>query len=316
MSKKSESFSFGDDDIEYTYFPSSLLSLNMAIGDARGFQGRGILQLIANAKSGKTSLAFNILGESQRKGILQDVEITSGKRTRVINAVFLDREYAYDPKYAKTCGVDTSKLLVIRIEDAIEMMVQVENLLAQGVQFFIYDSIPATITKDELDKEMDDPAKMAGSANDLTRWLKRIIGKIYDADALFIIINQWRAEMSAFSRRDKKAWGPKSLEYWCKHIIELARTSNKDGVATVEATVIKNKQAAEGFKAEIYLNYGEGFDVARDIVQQAIALGIITVEKKDRYLFDNIPAHGIKQCMEKYDINKLKGLLLDELNKA
>lgn len=43
MSKKSESFSFGDDDIEYTYFPSSLLSLNMAIGDARGFQGRGIL---------------------------------------------------------------------------------------------------------------------------------------------------------------------------------------------------------------------------------------------------------------------------------
>lgn len=306
---KEEIYSLGNKQIDYSYFPTSFLSLDTAIDAERmlGIRGRGIAQFLANPGCGKSSLAYAIIGEAQRKNKIKDIEIKVGKETHIINAVFVDVEKAYDPEYAAKCGVETDKLLVVRANGFNELAKAVEDLLEKGVQLFVYDSLPATVTESELEKDMDDPAKMAETANNVSRWLIRLIGLIYNANALFIVINQYRANLSPMARKQTKPFGPKSLEYYSWLILEGARVGATNGVAEIEWTVTKNKQGPKGNKATLYLQELEanGFDVDRDIVEFALSLGVIT-KSGAWYKFNDVQAQGIQQCKEKFDMDELR----------
>ncbi len=300
---------------DYAYFATPLISLNQAIGSMQGIRSRGIVQLLGNEACGKTSLAYGIIGDAQRKGALKELDVSIGKTTYKVNAVFVDVERQYDPDYAETCGVDTERLLVIRADSFEEITDVVEDLLKKGIQLVVYDSLPATISKSEIEKKMDDPAKMAETANMVSRWLIRLIGLIDNANALFIFTNQFRANLAPMARKATKPYGPKTLAYYCTLILEMVRIKREETVSDIKVVVEKNKQAAQGKEITLYLNHGKGFDAPRDIIEYALYLGLIR-KSGAWYEYKETKAQGIKQCIEKFDLDALTEDIMNELDNS
>jgi recombination protein RecA len=299
---------FGDNPQDFEYYPSSIISLNQLLG-GQGIRGGLIVQLLADAGHGKTTLALDYVAQAQRKGV-KDVPITIGKITRSINALFIDLERTYDATYAATIGVDTSKLLVYKPDFAEQALPQVEALLSQGLQVVVFDSVPAMITKDEFEKDMDDPARMAGSAGVLSRWLIRLVGLVDNAKALMIFINQYRANLSPMARTNKKPFGPYALRYNSGVIIELVRIKTEEELVTIQATVSKSKQGGNGSRCEYIMRQGRGLAPEYDVLSLALEYGIIR-KAGAWYEFKGQKAQGLENCLQQFDMTELHRLVLE-----
>ena len=70
--------------------------LNKALGIGGLPRGR-IIEIFGPESSGKTTLTLHTIAEAQAAGL---------------RAAFIDAEHAFDPKYAKTIGIDSNSLLI------------------------------------------------------------------------------------------------------------------------------------------------------------------------------------------------------------
>ena len=98
---------FFDGDInigKYDYIPTGSPALDEAIGIGGIPRGR-IIQLAGKESSGKTMLALSCI-----KSYLD----SNPNNT----ALFIDAEYTYDPEWAASQGVDISRVMVIKTNDA------------------------------------------------------------------------------------------------------------------------------------------------------------------------------------------------------
>lgn len=308
-----EGMSIGKTQKSRAYFPSSLVSLNKAIGDLRGIQGGSLVQLLAEPGHGKTTLALDYIAQAQKTGI-KDVTISlSPRESTTINAVFVDLERTFDAAYAEKLGVDLAKLAVYKPDFAEQALPVLEHLLEQGLQVIVFDSVPAMITKDEFNKDVDEPARMAGSANLLSRWLVRIIGLVDNADAVVFFINQYRANISPMARSEKKPFGPRALKYYSKIILELVKIKTEDTRSTIQLTVTKNKQSAEGARIEYYMKKGSGVAGGTlDVFALAVDAGLIT-KSGSWYEYAGVKAQGVESAAELFNMTEIRTLVEKEL---
>lgn len=290
LKKYSDFIGTGTRQKEYLYYPSSLLSLNLAIGTIKGIQGGNIVQFIADAKAGKTTLALDIISCAQKMNRL---------------CSFLDFERTYSPAYASALGVDNDKLLLIKAPYAETGLEIAEQLLNSGVQVLVIDSVPAAVPGSEEDKTMTLVEKMASSAGLWTRFLKRIIPIADDTDAIVILINQHRANLSQFARTDKKPYGARFIQYASSLTLQLERTKNEKGKSDVSITITKNKQAPEGNKTDVVLQHGRGFRADLDVIKLAIAEGIIE-QKGSWFTYKDIKVQGDDNAALKLPIDELR----------
>jgi recombination protein RecA len=296
---------------EHTYFPSSMPSVNRALGNMQGIQGGSIVQLLAEPGHGKTTLALDFIAQAQKSGV-RSITIKMGKVEQEINAVFVDLERTFDPEYAQRIGVDLNKLAVYKPDFAEKALPTLEHLLEQGLQLIVFDSVPAMITKDEFEKDVDEPARMAGSANILSRWLIRLIGLVDNSDALFIFINQYRANLSPMARSEKKPFGPRALRYFCKIILELVKIKTEEDRSTIQLTVSKNKQAPEGMKVDYLMLKGKGCSQAHDIFYLAVEMGIVT-KSGSWYEYKGQKSQGIDSAIGAFPMDEIKAKVEQEL---
>lgn len=306
-----EGLTMGTFSREHTYFPSSMPSVNRALGNMKGIQGGSIVQLLAEPGHGKTTMALDFIAQAQKSGV-RSITIKMGKIEQEINAVFVDLERTFDPDYAQRIGVDLSKLAVYKPDFAEKALPTLEHLLEQGLQLVVFDSVPAMITKDEFEKDVDEPARMAGSANILSRWLIRLIGLVDNSDALFIFINQYRANLSPMARSEKKPFGPRALRYFCKIILELVRVKSEDDRSTIQLTVSKNKQAPEGMKVDYLMLKGKGCSQAHDIFYLAVEMGIVT-KSGSWYEYKGQKSQGIDSAIATFPMDEIKAKVEQEL---
>lgn len=306
-----EGLTMGTFSREHTYFPSSMPSVNRALGNMKGIQGGSIVQLLAEPGHGKTTMALDFIAQAQKSGV-RSITIKMGKIEQEINAVFVDLERTFDPDYAQRIGVDLSKLAVYKPDFAEKALPTLEHLLEQGLQLVVFDSVPAMITKDEFEKDVDEPARMAGSANILSRWLIRLIGLVDNSDALFIFINQYRANLSPMARSEKKPFGPRALRYFCKIILELVRIKSEDDRSTIQLTVSKNKQAPEGMKVDYLMLKGKGCSQAHDIFYLAVEMGIVT-KSGSWYEYKGQKSQGIDSAIATFPMDEIKAKVEQEL---
>jgi recombination protein RecA len=307
-----EGMSTGKTQKNHAYFPSSLVSLNKAIGDLRGIQGGSLVQLLAEPGHGKTTLALDYIAQAQKTGI-KDVTISlSPRESTTINAVFVDLERTFDAAYAEKLGVDLAKLAVYKPDFAEQALPVLEHLLEQGLQVIVFDSVPAMITKDEFNKDVDEPARMAGSANLLSRWLVRIIGLVDNADAVVFFINQYRANISPMARSEKKPFGPRALKYYSKIILELVKIKTEDTRSTIQLTVTKNKQSADGARIEYYMRKGSGVSGTLDVFALAVDAGLIT-KSGSWYEYAGVKAQGVESAAELFNMTEIRTLVEKEL---
>jgi recombination protein RecA len=159
--------------------PTGSLSLDIALGAGGVPKGR-IVEIYGPESSGKTTLAFHVIAEAQRKGGL---------------AAFVDAEHALDPEYAKNIGVDIEKLLISQPDTGEQALEIAETLVrSNAIDVLVVDSVAALVPRAEIEGEMGD-SHMGLQARLMSQALRKLTGAISKSNTTVIFINQIRMKI-------------------------------------------------------------------------------------------------------------------------
>ena len=206
-------------------------------------------------------------------------------------------------------GIDNSNLILVH-PTYINTGSQIsEELMEAGVKVIVVDSAPEAQHASEADNKMTDNQRAMGTSGDWTRHLKRMKPIMYNNDALYVVINQFRANTNPKSPKLFDYWGCAEIQYTSGYIIEMVRIKNEEGKATVQCTVIKSKATGnEGHKAELILQHGKGFRADLDIINAAIEAEIIT--QRGAWLsFGELKAAGKENASLTFPIDEIRKAL-------
>lgn len=222
--------------IEKKFLPTGILNVDWALGG--GFFQGGFIELYGPQSSGKSTLALKVMALAQKDGK---------------TCAYIDVEDAYDSGWAKTNGVNTDDLLLMNRESVNEVMkekgekginaefilqLMIDLIDTKGVDILVLDSIACLTPKDELNKEMDEEAKMAGVAKILNRALRVMNSKNQRASTI-IFINQLRDNVGSYGGGSTTPGG-KAVRYYAFQRINVKRAKNvtkKDVVVGYNAIV-------------------------------------------------------------------------------
>ena len=220
-----------------------------------------ITQFIGKASTAKTVFGTHILREAQRKGY---------------HSVIIDSENAYNPKFAKTLGVDPEKLIyaapptVEECFDTIEKIIKAirsEDMGTHPIVIF-YDSLAVSPSKAEMDSEGYEGNNMQGAtrAKQIGAALRKINPSLRPNNVALVLVNQIRTKVGQmYGDPRTSAAGGNALEYYLGVNLETSKTDlvgDKDSPTGIRGKVLNKKnKLIEPFKTcEYELMFNEGLN--------------------------------------------------------
>ena len=214
--------------------PTGALALDLALGVGGLPRGR-IIEIYGSESSGKTTLAFHVIAESQKRGGM---------------CAFIDAEHALDPIYARSLGVDIDNLLVSQPDNAEEAL-EIMDALARSnaLDVIVLDSVAALVPKAEMEGEMGD-AHVGMQARLMSQALRKLGGTIAQANCVTIFINQIREKIGVMFGNPETTPGGRALKFWSSVRLEVRRIDSiKQGTdmigSRVRVKVVKNKVSVQ-----------------------------------------------------------------------
>ena len=248
---------------------------SMALDDALGVGGypRGrIIEVFGPEASGKTTLTLHAIAEAQRNGGI---------------AAFIDAEHAFDVAYARSVGVDTERLLVSQ-PDTGEQALEIVEMLTRSevVDLIVIDSVAALTPKAEIEGDMGDQ-HMGLQARLMSQALRKLTAVAHRTDTTLMFINQLRQKIGVVFGSPETTTGGNALKFYASVRVDVRKTGQlKSGESAIgsktRAKIVKNKLAPPFQEAEFEIRWGTGIDATSDLMDYALALGVI--EKSGSFL--------------------------------
>ena len=285
-------------------------SLDYALGIGGMPRGR-IIQLAGKESSGKTLLSMLCM----KSWLNENPDNT---------VMFIDAEYTYDANWARSLGVDTSRVIVAKTNDAKKIfegllgkmtvnkttgkasksVKGVLDLVKEGVDprfknlgLVVLDSVAAMNTPMEADAAVA-KQHMAPMPRFLSTELKKLTPAIADANVTMIFINQIRVNPGVMYGNPEDSPGGRALKHACSVMINMAPISGADNKVEdenenvighkVRAKIQKNKVGAP-FREAIYtIKYTEGLiNREEELLDLAVLCKIINRPNNRSYELGN-----------------------------
>ena len=256
--------------------PTGSFSLDLALGVGGLPKGR-IVEVFGPESSGKTTLALNVVAQSQKAG---------GK------CAFIDAEHALDPEYATKLGVNTKELLISQPDNGEDALNILESLVKSGIiDVVVVDSVAALTPKAEIEGEMGQQF-IGLQARMMSQAMRKLTAMTSRSKTLVIFINQIRMQIGMMFCNPETTPGGKALKFYSSVRVDVRRIAQvKKGEevigSRVKAKVVKNKVAAPFKVAEFDIMYNEGISYEADVLNAGLKAGVL-VKSGASYSFGNI----------------------------
>ena len=240
------------------------LGLDIALGIGGLPRGR-VIEIFGPESSGKTTLALQVIAESQRRGGI---------------CAFVDAEHAVDPVYARKLGCKVEDLLISQPDSGEQALEIVDTLVRSGaVDVLVVDSVAALTPKAELEGEMGD--SLPGlQARLMSQALRKLTGTISKSRCMVIFINQIRMKIGVMFGNPETTTGGNALKFYSSVRLDIRRIGQiKEREESVgnqtRVKIVKNKVAPPFKQVEFDIMYGEGISKTGELVDLGVKAGIV-----------------------------------------
>lgn len=240
------------------------LSLDLALGIGGLPKGR-IIEIYGPESSGKTTLALQVVAESQKLGGI---------------CAFVDAEHALDPVYAKNLGVNTDELLISQPDTGEQALEIADTLVKSGsISVIVIDSVAALTPRAEIEGEMGDH-HVGLQSRLMSQALRKLTSSISNTNTMMIFINQIRMKIGVMFGSPETTSGGNALKFYSSVRMDIRRIGAiKNGEEIVGNTtrvkVVKNKVAPPFKVVEFDLMYGKGISKTGELVDLGAKTEII-----------------------------------------
>jgi recombination protein RecA len=248
--------------------PCTSFSLMNALGIG-GFAKRKIYTIDGDLSSGKSTTAYDIIGNAQRK--YND------------NALLIDKEDSYTTQYGEMLGIDNNKLTIVSphtLEDMYDVLAKaiISNLF--GV--IVVDSVTAFAPS----ARFEDSVIMGMEARINSDKMRLISDAMSKSNTCLILIQQTREKIGAMAHTDPTTVsGGKAIPFYAHGRIRITRSKidREQQQNIMKFTVIKNKMAAPFKVGTVVFKWNSGFDFFSEVAQLAVEFNIIPMEGRSYF---------------------------------
>jgi recombination protein RecA len=256
---------------EVDVIPTGSLALDEALGIGGYPRGR-IVEVFGPESSGKTTLTLHAIAEVQAAGGM---------------AAFIDAEHAFDVRYARAVGVDPTRLLVSQPDCGEQALEIAEMLVRSGaIDLVVVDSVAALVPKAEIEGDMGD-SHMGLQARLMSQALRKLTPVAHHENTTLVFINQLRQKIGVVFGSPETTTGGQALKFYSSVRLDVRRIGKVTLGETVvgnrtRVKVVKNKCSPPFTEAEFDIRWGVGIDHGADLVETALAAGVL--EKSGAHL--------------------------------
>jgi recombination protein RecA len=240
------------------------LGLDLALGIGGLPKGR-VVEIYGPESSGKTTLALEVIAESQKTGGI---------------CGFIDAEHALDPVYAKKLGVKTEELLISQPDTGEQALEIADTLIKSGsISVLVVDSVAALTPRAELEGEMGDH-HVGLQSRLMSQALRKLTSSIANTNTMVIFINQIRMKIGVMFGNPETTSGGNALKFYASVRMDIRRIGaikDKEQIIgnSTRVKVVKNKVSPPFKVVEFDLMYGIGISKVGELIDLGAKADIV-----------------------------------------